>query len=94
MRRRRRLRGRADLACRSGCTATLLRPDGEGSGCPIVRTAYAASACCGVRRGVARPRMGDWPHGDSCSLTLAEADLAALVAEWLDWAARPPSGSA
>ena len=53
-------------ACRStaaGCTATLLRPDGEGSGTPIVRTRAGCAALRRPRRGVAAAGRTGRPRG-------------------------------
>src|SRR3954453_21467938 len=66
---------------RSGVTATLLWPDGEGSGGSIVRTRASCGALRRARRGA---RVG-WDT-DSMDNRLADADLATLVPEWLDWA--------
>src|SRR4051812_3139446 len=69
--------------CSSCCTATLLCPDGEGSGSSIVRTAHAGGRLDG---GAAWGGFG-WNTGSMDISRLPEADLAALVPEWLDWAA-------
>src|SRR5689334_17607177 len=66
-------------ACSSCCTATLLWPDGEGSGAPIVRTERPGAPLGGG----AAWRASGWKTGRMEQST----DLAALVPDWLDWAA-------
>ena len=67
----------------------LLHPDGEGSGCSIVRTGCWISAFPTLRAsrsGFGLPRVRRRTRGcQHGRMTLAEADLAALVDEWLDW---------
>ena len=58
------------------------RVTSEGSGDPIVRTRGPAGPLGAARRGVDH----GWETGRMEPQNLADADLSALVADWLDWA--------